>query len=250
MPSQQASHPVLSRRPLGRVFVRCAGAAAVTLLAGACAQQAQPGYYNPPAESTITDAQTQYQDSRGRGAVRPPSQIQLELKPDQPGQPGQPARTTQIAEDTPITGRTGGATSLPNETPSPVNPMAARVIPEPLTFLGTVPCFTPALNCMAQRVSLTLSPNGRWRARSTSLGAQAKPAVEQGCWRGIPERPARVIVQEANGNTRAELLMVANNVLQVRSVGGQSPNLEYRLTRQPDLDAIDELAKAAPPACD
>ena len=34
-------------------------------------------------------------------------------------------------------------------------------------------------------------------------------------------------------------------MLRVRSIAGQTPNLNYNLTRQPDLDPIDELAKAA-----
>jgi len=38
-------------------------------------------------------------------------------------------------------------------------------------------------------------------------------------------------------------------VLRVRSIGGQTPNLNYNLTRQPDLDPIDELASAAAPKC-
>ena len=31
-------------------------------------------------------------------------------------------------------------------------------------------------------------------------------------------------------------------MLRVRSIAGQTPNLNYNLTRQPDLDPIDELA--------
>jgi len=38
-------------------------------------------------------------------------------------------------------------------------------------------------------------------------------------------------------------------VLRVRSIAGQTPNLNYNLTRQPDLDPIDELAKAQAPQC-
>lgn len=233
---------------------RCGLVAAVAVLATACAQNG-PGYYNPPPESTVTDAQSQYQDSRGRSLVRAPSQLQWQIDrqqavtstvavANQPEPSGPPSKAGQAS------GTAEPAQTAASEA-APINPLAAQVIPEPRTFMGTVPCFTPRMECTAQRVTLTLSPNGRWRARATALGgASNAPVAEQGCWRGIPERPARVIVQDAGGAVRVELIQTAGNVLRVRSVGGQSPNLEYNLTRQPDLDGIDELSGQAPPACE
>jgi len=73
--------------------------------------------------------------------------------------------------------------------------------------------------------------------------------AEQGCWDATQERPPRVLLLDGSGNMRAELVMTANNVLRVRSVGGRTPNLIYNLTRQPDLDAIAELDKQAAPKC-
>lgn len=225
--------------------------AAAILLTTACAQQG-PGYYNPPPESTVTDAQSQYQDSRGRTLIRPPSQLQFEIERPEPvtstvAVDGQP---TPSGPPSKRDGATAAAAPALQDA-APVNPLAAQVIPEPRTFMGTVPCFTPRMDCTAQRVTLTLSPNGRWRARTVYQGAGTEaPVAEQGCWRGIPERPARVILQDQAGNTRAELLQTSGNVLRVRSVGGQVPNLEYNLTRQPDLDGIDELTGATPPKCE
>ena len=108
------------------------------------------------------------------------------------------------------------------------------------------------MQCTAQRVTLTLAPNGRWRGRVAYLESDAKqgaPVVEQGCWNATDERPSRVILLDGKGNVRAEFAAAANNVLRVRSIAGQTPNLNYNLTRQPDLDPIDELAKAAAPQC-
>ncbi|KAG1251420.1 hypothetical protein G6F66_015288 [Rhizopus arrhizus] len=118
--------------------------------------------------------------------------------------------------------------------------------------MGTLPCFSPAMQCTAQRVTLTLAPNGRWRGRTAYLenDPQKGPAVtEQGGWDATDERPPRVILMDGKGNARAEFVVAANNVLRVRSIAGQTPNLNYNLTRQPDLDPIDELAKAQAPQC-
>lgn len=107
------------------------------------------------------------------------------------------------------------------------------------------------MQCTAQRVTLTLAPNGRWRGRTAYLEndpKKAAPVVEQGCWDATDERPPRVILLDGQGNVRVEFVVAANNVLRVRSVAGQTPNLNYNLTRQPDLDPIDELAKAKAPS--
>ena len=72
--------------------------------------------------------------------------------------------------------------------------------------------------------------------------------VEQGCWDATDERPSRVILLDGKGNVRAEP-PPPPTMLRVRSIAGQTPNLNYNLTRQPDLDPIDELAKAAAPQC-
>ena len=52
-----------------------------------CAQQRTEGYYDPPAESTVTDAQSQGSGAGYRTVLRAPSQVQIALKPDAPARP-------------------------------------------------------------------------------------------------------------------------------------------------------------------
>ena len=210
---------------------RAAGLAAclsVVLLASGCAkQQSDPSYYDPPPGSTTSDASSQARNTHNRNVISAPSQIQLDLEPKEPNAAVSVGAGAQSGH--------------------------ASVIPQPQTYLGTLPCFNPQLQCTAQRITLTLAPNGRWRARSGYLQASTqtgKNLADQGCWRAVPERPTRIILSERNGNVRAELIMGQGNVLRVRSVNGEAPNLAYKLTRQPDLDPIDELADQPTPACD
>ncbi|ARP96670.1 hypothetical protein [Bordetella genomosp. 13] len=253
---------------------------ATPLLAAGCAQFGSAGYYDPPAESSTTDAQYQAQGAGYRSVVHAPSQLQIDLRPDPPRRQAAQADQAQGAQapstaapldasanpalaDTPVPPvPPGGANArmVPNRTAAaapagdaanPVNPEAYAFMPQAQTYMGTFPCFARSMQCQAdaQRVTLTLAPNGRWRARTVALDGQAKPVAEQGCWNVTNERPARVLLLDSTGNTRAELLATANNVLRVRSVLGNTPTLDYSLTRQPDLDAIDELVKQPAPAC-
>jgi hypothetical protein len=50
-------------------------------------------------------------------------------------------------------------------------------------------------------------------------------------------------------NVRAELGMTSTNVLRLISINGDVPNLTYTLTRQPDLDPINELNNQTSPNC-
>lgn len=228
-----------------------------------CAKQKAEGYYDLPAESTVTDAQYQGSGAGYRSVIRAPSQVQIELKPDarrqqnqnQQGVPAGP--TTEDGQAVPE-GAEGGSGGSGASAPAPAAPAPApngithSLVPQPQTYMGTLPCFSPAMQCTAQRVTLTLAPNGRWRGRTAYLDNDPKkgpPVSEQGCWDATDERPPRVILMDGRGNVRVEFLVAANNVLRVRSIGGQTPNLNYNLTRQPDLDPIDELANAAAPKC-
>ena len=106
----------------------------------------------------------------------------------------------------PVTAPAGGATQ---------SATANSLVPQPQTYMGTLPCFSPAMQCTAQRVTLTLAPNGRWRGRTAYLEDAAKkaaPVVEQGCWDATDERPPRVILLDGQGNVRVEFLVAANNV--------------------------------------
>ncbi|MFY1913750.1 copper resistance protein NlpE N-terminal domain-containing protein [Achromobacter xylosoxidans] len=236
--------------------------AGTALGAAGCAQQRTEGYYDPPVESTVTDAQYQGSGAGYRTVLRAPSQVQIALKPDQKKTPSQAAAaaqgaaTTEDGQAVPEGANSGSGSS--GAAPAPVAPASAQsaaansLVPQPQTYMGTLPCFSPAMQCTAQRVTLTLAPNGRWRGRTAYLEndpKKAAPVVEQGCWDATDERPPRVILLDGQGNVRVEFVVAANNVLRVRSVAGQTPNLNYNLTRQPDLDPIDELAKAKAPQC-
>lgn len=236
--------------------------AGMALGAAGCAQQRTEGYYDPPVESTVTDAQYQGSGAGYRTVLRAPSQVQIALKPDQKKTPSQAAAaaqgaaTTEDGQAVPEGADSGSGSS--GAAPAPVAPASAQsaaansLVPQPQTYMGTLPCFSPAMQCTAQRVTLTLAPNGRWRGRTAYLEndpKKAAPVVEQGCWDATDERPPRVILLDGQGNVRVEFVVAANNVLRVRSVAGQTPNLNYNLTRQPDLDPIDELAKAKAPQC-
>jgi len=237
--------------------------AGTALGAAGCAQQKTEGYYDPPAESTVTDAQYQGSGAGYRSVIRAPSQVQIALKPDAPrkqqNQAAQAAAGGQTTEDgqavpaeTEHTATSASAASAPVASPAAPNAAVQNLVPQPQTYMGTLPCFSPAMQCTAQRVTLTLAPNGRWRGRVAYLEDDPKkgpPVSEQGCWDATDERPPRVILMDGQGNVRVEFVVAANNVLRVRSIDGQTPNLNYNLTRQPDLDPIDELAKAAAPKC-
>jgi hypothetical protein len=231
--------------------------AGTALGAAGCAQQKTEGYYDPPVESTVTDAQYQGSGAGYRSVIRAPSQVQIALKPDarkpqnQAAQASAETPNTEDGQAVPEGASNAGGGAAPAPAAAP-NAASQSLVPQPQTYMGTLPCFSPAMQCTAQRVTLTLAPNGRWRGRTAYLEDDPKkgPAVtEQGCWDATDERPPRVILMDANGNVRVEFLVAANNVLRVRSIGGQTPNLNYNLTRQPDLDPIDELAKATAPKC-
>ena len=241
--------PVLSPAPR-RSFptLTVAALAGTVLLAAGCAQQRSQGYYNPPAASTTTDAQYQGEGAGYRQVVRAPSQLQIELKAPPPGQ----TRGRTDAEDAAAAKATESSANAAAEAAGSVSPAAHALVPQPQTYMGTLPCLTPSPQCAAQRVTLTLAPNGRWRGRVAYLDNDPKkgpPLAEQGCWDATAEHPPRVILMDGQGNPRAEFVVSQNNVLRVRSVAGQVPNLNYTLTRQPDLDPIDELAKAPALKC-
>ena len=126
------------------------------------------------------------------------------------------------------------------------------LIPEPQTFSGTLPCFHPEMKCSAQRITLSLAPNGRWRARAAYLdqNSQNGPVqLDQGCWRGTLMSPPRLTLLNTQGGVRAEMAMTSGNNLRLISLNGENPNLTYTLSRQPDLDVISELDKKPAPNC-
>jgi len=216
------------------------------LLAG-CAQMQQqmqqPGYYKPAAASSTTDAIDHAEGPYGTQTIRAPSQIQIGFNnrgADAAPIPGTAKPVVQSAA--------GSAQSAAAAADS----LQASLFPEPLTFAGTLPCFHPEMKCSAQRITISLAPNGRWRARASYLEQSAKsgaPLADQGCWRVIPQAVPRIILLNPSGNVRAELALSSTNVLRLISINGDSVNLAYTLTRQPDLDPINELDKIPAPTC-
>jgi hypothetical protein len=204
-------------------------------LAG-CAQMQQAGYYNPPPASTTTDAIAQGDGIYNNQTLRAPSQIQIGLQ-----QPSPVSAIAVAATDT-----SSSVVAAPTES------LQATLIPEPQTFAGTLPCFHPEMKCSAQRVTITLAPNGRWRARATYLEQNSKNSnvqTDQGCWRASAQAVPRVVLLNGQGNVRAELAMTSGDVLRLISMNGSAANLTYNLSRQPDLDSIDELKGKPAPNC-
>lgn len=227
-----------------------------------CAQQKEAGYYDPPTASTVTDAEYQGTGAGYRSVVRAPSQLQIDLKRPSPGQQQQQAaqqvqaqrdgRTSEDGQAIPVSAAASEDTASGQPPPRPSSSSASKLVPQPQTYMGTLPCFSAGLNCVAQRITLTLAPNGRWRGRSAYLDEdpqKGKPVTEQGCWEASDEKPPRVFLTGADGNARAEFVLAANNVLRLRAISGVTPNLTYTLTRQPDLDPINELSPQTAPKC-
>lgn len=255
--------PVSASRfqPVKRAF--SIAALAIAGLAG-CADQQQPGYYDPPRGSTVTDAQYMGVGAGYRPIVRAPSQLQIDLKAPTPTEQQQAeaqrakaiqdGRTSEDGQPLPPPAVASADAESPRSAAAARTPTAAErsLVPQAQTYVGTLPCFVAGMQCDAQRITLTLAPNGRWRGRSAYLDnspGREKPVAEQGCWAVTDEKPPRVFLMGADGNTRAEFQVAANNVLRLRAVAGVTPNLNYTLTRQPDLDPIDELARQTPPRC-
>ena len=190
----------------------CAGNSAST--------QASAQRINP----TLEDAQRQ---TRGIASGQASTQLHLGFG-DTGQQEAQPEAQTQA------TSNTQTETSL-------------RALAEPRTFLGTIPC--PGANCGASRISLTLAPAGHWRARITALGDTQHPDTAQGCWSVVSQSPARIILQNGPEAVLANLSFINDNVLRVNEFRGTQPVLEYRLTRQAEIDPIDELKGKSLPQC-
>jgi len=254
-------------------------------LAG-CAQMQQTGYYDPPPASTTTDAIAQGDGIYNNQTLRAPSQIQINLQQPstatrtaataapapgavaanpRPTTPGQIAGTN-VTSGAPTTTATYDSANSPADAPpssasvdsassattAPTESLQATLIPEPQSFAGTLPCFHPEMKCSAQRVTITLAPNGRWRARAAYLEQSNKNSAvqtDQGCWRASAQAVPRVVLLNNQGNVRAELAMTSGNMLRLISMNGSTANLTYNLSRQPDLDPIDELKGKPAPNC-
>lgn len=236
--------------PRYRSFPLLATALTVTALMAGCAQQLPAGYYNPPRASSVTDAEAQAQGAGYLPLVQPPSQLQIGLNSPAPAKPSNTSIAQAAIDGQGAVVNTNPTTAEAGETP--LSAVAQALIPQAKTFMGTLPCLTPSSQCAAQKLVLTLAPNGRWRSRSAAIdstGTMRDPSVTQGCWNAVAERPTQVWLNDAAGDQVADFVVSSNNVLRVKSALGVTPNLNYSLTRQPDLDPIDELNTQPAPTC-
>jgi hypothetical protein len=206
----------------------------------------QAGYYNPPPASTTTDAIAQGEGIYNNQTLRAPSQIQIGLQ-----QSSGISRAATAAADAPSS-TSVSVDPASSATVASTESLQATLIPDPQSFSGTLPCFHPEMKCSAQRVTVTLAPNGRWRARAAYLEQNSKNGTvqtDQGCWRASAQAIPRVVLLNSQGNVRAELAMTSGDVLRLISMNGTTANLTYNLSRQPDLDPIDELKSKSAPNC-
>jgi hypothetical protein len=203
---------------------RTAGAVVLAIVLAGCAQQRPSGYYDAPKESTLSDAQHQAQ---GRSGARAPSQIQLGFGQEKPTEETQEQRAAAA------------------------DAIKARPLAEPKTFLGTLPCLTGSSGCSATRITLTLAPGGEWRARTSFVDRPdaSNNIVQQGCWDVIGTQPWRIVLQLQNEASKANLTFVNDNVLRVNLIDDIKPALDYHLTRQADIDPINELKAPAALQC-
>lgn len=190
------------------------------LLAG-CAQPRESAVrYDTSRENTQRDAQTHVLGESPRAT----SQIKLGF--------GETGAATPVAP--------GAEAEADAQEPAPAIP---RPLAEPRSFLGTVPC-PSGMACEAARYMVTLAPSGEWRARTQLLvnGQTRQPVLDQGCWDVIGAEPLRIALVPPNeGSAMADLTFVNDNTLRVNMLNGTQPVLEHRLSRQADLDPIDEL---------
>lgn len=208
---------------VGRPGLRLSTMAAISLLALAgCARQQQPGYYEPAKESTLSDARSQ---ANGRQDTRAPSQLQLGFGNNETEQ--QPDGTQEQ-----------GATETAGQT------NVIRPLREPKTFLGTLPCNMTLQSCSASRFTLTLAPSGEWRARAQPVDGPTanKPLLAQGCWKVIGTEPWRIRLQTRDDTTLGALTFEHNNLLRIDRMNSEPARLPFHLTRQADIDGINELS--------
>lgn len=208
-----------------RAPAKLLGVALLTVLAAGCAQQQAPGYYTVDHDSTSADARKQAMGNKGSQA---PSQIQM----------GFGSTTSKQSQTT--------AEGAPSKTTAQLRPLA-----EPKTFLGTVPCLGQTSACDASRLTLTLAPNGPWRARTEFLNktGSSTAMTQQGCWSLAGTHPLRIVLVAQDGTTVASLSFVNDNVLRINRINDTAPTLDYHLTRQADLDPINDMADNTTPQC-
>lgn len=215
-------------RPL--LVVACLGVLA------ACAQE--PGKYETERGNTRTDAMER---ARGQtGTVAAPAQLQLGFGSQQdastpPGAERAAADASSASEESGTAAASGASRALPAELSST------------RSYLGTLPC-PEGSGCKAMRISLTLAPDGQWRARETPLDGGGSAQARMGCWYLTGVSPSRIVLQSGEQSVAA-LQFQNTSVLGINWMGPQTPLLASHLTRQADIDPISELAGQPAVSC-
>lgn len=221
MPSNTKSSISSSSKPVYQRKALLAAALGSLFLLAACAQQSEPNYYEINRANTQSDARHRAQ---GNDSTVAPSQLQLGFG----GQKDQPNQTVnQSATNT-------------------VNKVLPHNLADTRTYLGTIPC-SSATACSVQRMALTLAPDGQWRARNTDLNGQLND-TQMGCWVLTNDNPIRLNLK-IQDNIYATMEFSQSNVLKLVRLNGQQPLLQSNLTRQADVDPIDELAEKPAENC-
>lgn len=217
--------------PAIRTQIRLAAVLAVAALAAGCASSDDIAQASTPRESTLGDAVVKAQGPQGSRHAHASSQVQLGFGENRPLAPVRAQQARDAREEA------AAAQTI-------------RPLREAKTFLGTVPCMDGP-NCPAVRTTLTVAPNGLWRARYESTGpSSAQPKAEQGCWYPAGSQPWRIVLrQPGHEGSLASLSFVNDNVLRVLTFKDRTPTLNYQLTRQPDIDGIAELDAQPAPDC-
>ncbi|WP_343838155.1 hypothetical protein [Castellaniella ginsengisoli] len=216
-------------RALSHTLIRLFSLGLLALLA-ACAQQREPGFYDVPRGDTVSDARHRAHGDAGTVA---PAQLQFGFGAD--------SQKKAAPDD-------GAAQAAPGQEATPANAGATpQALAETRTYLGTIACPAGQQACPPRRMTVTLAPDGQWRARSAPLDGAAATA-SMGCWHLVSTDPVRIVLQ-AGDQAHATLEFIQANVLRLAQLNGQAPLLESRLTRQADIDPIQELAASPAEAC-
>ncbi|MGB5806073.1 hypothetical protein [Castellaniella sp.] len=224
-------------RVLSHTIPRLFSLGLLALLA-ACAQQREPGFYDVARGDTVSDARHRAQGDAGTVA---PAQLQFGFGADSQKKPASDSSAAQPAG--PGTSDAAGQAAHP----ASMGKQIPQELTETRTYLGTIACPAGQQACPPRRMTLTLAPDGQWRARSTPLdGTAATTSV--GCWNLISTAPTGIVLQTGD-QARATLEFIQSNVLRLTRLDGRAPLLESRLTRQADIDPIQELAGKPAQAC-
>ncbi len=225
-------------RALSHTIPRLLSLGLLALLA-ACAQQREPGFYDVSRGDTVSDARHRAQGDAGTVA---PAQLQFGFGSDSQKKPA-PESDAGAARPA-----GAGAADTAGQSARPAGPgNTPQELAETRTYLGTIACPAGQQACPARRMTLTLAPDGQWRAHSAPLDGTAATAT-MGCWHLVSTDPARIVLQTGD-QARATLEFIQSNVLRLTRLDGQAPLLESRLTRQADIDPIQELAAKPAEAC-